>query len=159
MRFIILLTFFFLNHSLFSQQKVNIERTALNSTNCQISLYLNNNETDAVLSNVTFTLSWRSTSRNITVGSASSTISLAKSGPVRINGNRRYQTYTGIGTNPVELSSPIVIDISRTGQGEIIIANDSYVSQKAVNGKYYVSIGGSNVTGGLGPLQPNKQNK
>ena len=158
MRFIILLTFFLLNHSLFSQQKVNIERTALNSTNCQISLYLNNNET-AVLSNVTFTLSWRSTSRNITLGGASSTISLAKSGPVRINGNRRYQTYTGVGTNSIELSSPIVINISRTGQGEIIIANDSYVSQKTINGKYYVSIGGANVTGGLGPLQPNKQNK
>lgn len=138
---------FLLSLQLLGQQVVNIELTSLTTTNCQITLYPSNSET-STLSNVVFTLRWRS-SRNIAFGNptANNLIAVAKSGPVRTNGSWRYQTFSGCGLQAGLISDPIVIDIPRSGTGVVSIARDQYVEQQSVNGKYFVSIGGLDVTG------------
>lgn len=134
---------------LLGQQVVNIELTSLTSTNCQITLYPSVYEVNT-LSNVVFTLKWRS-SRNITFSNPAPTsaIAIVKSGPVRLNGARKYQTFYGCGLQATQLGQPIIINIPRSGTGSVEIAVDSYVEQQAVNGKFYVSVGGQSATGGL----------
>lgn len=133
----------------FAQNNVDIKLTNLTSTNCQLTLYPSASET-SVLSNVVFTLRWRS-SRNITFNnpSANNLISIIKSGPVRTNGSWKYQTFSGCGLQTGLISDPIIFNIPRSGTGTISIAVDPYVEQQLVNGKYYVSIGGEDVTGNV----------
>lgn len=135
------------NSFVFAQNTVDIRLTSLTSTNCQITLYPSFSET-SVLSNVVFTLRWRS-NRNIAVSNppTNNQIPIARSGPVRTSGSWRYQVYSGVGLQTGLISQPIVINIPRSGSGEITIAVDSYVEQISVNGKFYVSVGGQNVTG------------
>lgn len=144
----ILLTFV-LSLQVEAQRRVDIQITALTSTNCQVTLYPSFSET-TVLSNVVFTLRWRS-NRNIALGNPpiNSQIPIARSGPVRTNGSWRYQVFSGVSLQSGLISQPITINIPRSGSGEITIAVDAYVEQTQVNGKYYVSVGGQNVTGSV----------
>lgn len=130
-----------------AQRRVDVQITSLTSTNCQVTLYPSFSET-SVLSNVVFTLRWRS-NRNIAVSNppTNSQIPIARSGSVRTSGSWRYQVYSGVGLQTGLISQPIVINIPRSGSGEITIAVDTYVEQLSVNGKFYVSVGGQNVTG------------
>jgi len=133
----------------FAQNIVDIKLTNLTLTNCQITLYPSISET-SVLSNVVFTLRWRS-NKNIVFNNPSNTnlIAISKSGPVRTNGNWKYQTFSGCGLQTGLVSDSIVINIPRSGTGIVSIAVDSYLEQQSVNGKYYVSIGGEDVTGNI----------
>lgn len=132
-----------------AQNTVDIRLTSLTSTNCQITLYPSFSET-SVLSNVVFTLRWRS-NRNIAISNPpiNNQIPIARSGPVRTSGSWKYQVYSGVGLQTGLISQPIIINIPRSGSGEITIAVDSYVEQTSVNGKFYVSVGGQNVTGAV----------
>jgi len=134
---------------LVGQQVVNVELTSQTKSNCQVTLYPTAAET-SVLSNVVFTLKWRS-SKNITFNnpSANNLIAITKSGPVRSEGGWKYQTFSGTGMQVGEIDQPIVIDIARSGKGVISIASDPFVEQQSVNGRYFVSIGGRDVTGDL----------
>jgi hypothetical protein len=134
---------------LVGQQVVNMELTSQTNTNCQVTLYPSAAET-SVLSNVVFTLKWRS-SRNIAFNnpSANSLITISKSGPVRTDGGWKYQTFSGVGLQVGAINQPIVINIPRSGRGVISISSDPFVEQQSVNGRYFVSIGGRDVTGDL----------
>jgi hypothetical protein len=118
-----------LSLQLLGQQIVNIELTSLTTTNCQITLHPSDSET-STLSNVVFTLRWRS-SRNIALGNPTANNLIA----------------VGCGLQAGLISDPIVINIPRSGTGVVSIAKDQYVEQQSVNGKYFVSIGGLDVTG------------
>ncbi len=132
----------------FGQNKVNIELVN-NPTNCQISIYPSNQEF-SILSNVVFTLRWKET-QNITLGNPQPTnlITILKSGPVHTIGGWKYQIYSGCGLNPGLIQQPILLNIPKIGNGDIIITNDYFVTRPNINGKYYVSIGGQNVTGDI----------
>jgi hypothetical protein len=141
-----------------AQNNVDIKLTDLTPTNCQITLYPSASET-SVLSNVVFTLRWRS-NKNIAFNNPSNNnlISINKSGPVRINGNWKYQTFSGCGLQTGLINNPIIFNIPRSGMGIVHIAVDSYVEQQSVNGKYYVSIGGEDVTGNTVATTKNSAN-
>jgi hypothetical protein len=133
--------------STFGQSKVDIELIN-NPTNCQILIYPSNQEF-SILSNIVFTLRWRET-QNITLGDPQPTnlITILKSGPVHTIGGWKYQIYSGCGLNPGWIQ-PILLSIPKIGKGDIIITNDYFVTRPNINGKYYVSIGGQNVTGDI----------
>jgi hypothetical protein len=132
-----------------AQNIVNIKLTSLTSNNCQVTLYPAYQET-SILSNVVFTLRWKAT-QNIVLGDPQSTslITITKSGPVRINNGWKYQIYSGCGLISGIIPQSITLNISRSGIGKLTISNDSYLQQLSVNGEYYVSIGGQNVTGNI----------
>jgi len=133
--------------SLYSQNVVHIEVTKNTTSYCEITLYPENSEY-AILSNVVFTLKW---SGNIVLGTPlPNIISLAKSGPVLVDGKDRYQIFAGFGFSPITIEEPIVIRIPKSGnKGRIFIAFDSFITNIEYNGKYYVSIGGEEVTGDI----------
>lgn len=133
----------------FAQNIVDIKLTDLTPTNCQITLYPSDLDT-SILSNVVFTLRWKS-NQNIVLGNPQSTnlINVVKAGPIRTNGSWKYQVYYGCGFNPDLIQQPITLNIPKTGSGKISIADDEYSQQLNVNGKYYVSIGGQDVTGSI----------
>jgi hypothetical protein len=56
------------------------------------------------------------------------------------------------------ISNPIIFNIPRSGMGIVHIAVDSYVEQQSVNGGYYVSIGGEDVTGNVIATAKNSAN-
>lgn len=132
-----------------AQNIVDIKLTNLTPNNCQITLYPTYQET-SVLSNVVFTLRWKAT-QNIVLGNPQSTnlITIIKSGPVRTNNGWKYQIYSGCGLASDIIPQSIVLNIPRSGIGKLTISNDSYLQQLSVNGEYYVSIGGQDVTGNV----------
>ena len=134
-----------------AQNIVNIQLTSLTTTNCQVTLTPLEQEINT-LSNVVFTLKWRDT-RNIALGNPPSTslIEITKSGPVRTSGGWRYQTYSGCGIVSSNIQT-LVLNIPRSGRGDIVLTDDPYIQQLSVNGQYFVSIGGYNVTGQIGTL-------
>lgn len=139
-----------ISSQLFSQQRrVDIRITSLTATNCQITLYPSFSEFNT-FSNVVFTLRWRAV-RNITVGdpAVNNQMPIARSGPVRTNGSWKYQVYAGIALQAGMIGQPLVFNIPRSGSGDIKIAVDSYVNQITVNGAYYASVGGVDVTGAV----------
>lgn len=134
------------NLSVVAQNIVNIQLISSTSSNCQITLTPTEREY-TTLSNVVFALKWRS-SRNIAVGNPQPTplIEVVKSGSVRTYNGWKYQLYTGCGFVAGDIQ-PVVLNIPRSGKGEIAIADDVYVQQLSVNGQYFVSLGGRNATG------------
>jgi hypothetical protein len=149
MKSLLIITAILISGLVSGQQRVHVERTALSASSCQITLYPSEFET-SVLSNVVFTLKWRS-NRNISVGNppASSLISVTKSGPVRTHGGWNYQIFSGCGFVTGLIGQPIVLNIPRSGYGEISLAVNQQVEHPSFNGKYYVSVGGKDVTGDI----------
>lgn len=144
---LILIIVIFLNSLFaFSQNVVHIEVTKNTISYCEITLYPENSEY-SVLSNVVFTLKWTG---NITLGNPMpNIISLSKSGPVLVDGKDKYQIFAGFGFSPITIGEPIVIRIPKSGRGRVSIAFDSFITNIEYNGKYYVSIGGEEVTGDI----------
>ena len=135
-----------------AQSSVSIELTSLTSNRCEVTLVPSEQETNT-LSGVVFTLKWRAT-RNIALGNpqANPLITISKSGPVRTSGGWKYQLYSGCGLVSGQLQT-IVLNIPRSGRGDITISNDEFVQQIAINGQYFVSIGGREATGQIWTTQ------
>jgi hypothetical protein len=131
----------------YGQNSVDVQQVSQTSTTYQIKLIPNQYQT-SVLSNVVFTLRWR-TSQNIAIGNPSSNnyVAIYKSGPVRSNSGWNYQVYSGFGFTTVNINQEIQISIPKSGRGKIYISDDTFTNQ--INGSYYVSIGGENVTGSI----------
>jgi hypothetical protein len=125
------------------QNKIDIE---LNGN--QIILHPSIDES-SILSNVVFSLKWKA-DQYILLGEPQSTdlISITKSGPLHSYDGWNYQTYSGCGFTFGNIRD-IKLDIPKWGSGDIMLADDDYIKQININGEYYVSIGGENVTGGI----------
>lgn len=147
MKNLIFILLFLFSFNLPSQNIVNIQITEITPTKVDVTLYPTYNET-SVLSNVVFTLKWRN-NQNIALGNPQSvnSLSMMKSGPVLTNGNWKYQIYNGLSFVSTNISQPITISIPKSGSGRPTIATDAFVNNIMVNGAYYVSIGGQDVTG------------
>lgn len=143
--FLILLTL--ISFDLFSQNNVNAEITKITSSYVDVTLYPAIYES-SVLSNVVFTLKWKN-NQAISLGEPELIHSLliTKSGPVLTNGNWKYQIYCGFSFTKTEIGQPIIIRIPKSGSGNLTIATDNFVKNIMINGNYYVSIGGQDVTG------------
>lgn len=130
----------------FAQNKVDVELIN-NPTNCELNFYIPNSEV-SLLSNITFTLRWKS-SENIFLGIPQPTnlIAINKSGQTHTIGGWTYQIYSGYGFTPGLIPQLVSIVIPKTGKGNITISNDYFVSRPNINGSYYVSINGQDVTG------------
>jgi len=146
--FLIILLFVF-NNNIFSQNIVDVRITRITNSNIEITLFPQQQQY-SILSNVVFTLTWR-TNRILSLGTpiANSSISMIKSGPVLTNGNMRYQVFSGVGLISNNIQNGIKIVIPKTGTSSISIANNNFIKNILVNGGYYVSIGGVDVTGSI----------
>jgi len=127
------------------QQIIDVEIANQNNSNCQLTLTPNFSET-STLSNVVFALKWKAT-ENLALGEpqSSSMIVITKSGPIHTAGGWKYQIYSGCGFTTSLIEQPIIINIAKSGATKVYIANDNFLDQ--VNGRYYVSVGGEDVTG------------
>lgn len=130
-----------------SQNIVNAKITQITSSNISVTLYPSYYE-NSILSNVVFSLKWRN-NQNIVLGNPQTANSLAvtKSGPVLTDGAWKYQIYNGLSFTATDIAQPITINIPKSGNGKPIIANDNFINGTMINGSYYVSIGGQDVTG------------
>jgi hypothetical protein len=135
--------------SISGQNVVDIKITNITSTYCEVTLYPSQSQT-SILSNVVFTLKWKNSS-NLSFGNPTpnSEITILPSGPILINESWKYQIYYGIGFIPTNINNSIIIRIPKSGKGAISITNDNFVNQLSINGAYYVSIGGQDVTGNI----------
>ncbi len=141
-----------LSINLFSQNLVDIKITDVTPTFIEITLYPAYDQV-SVLSNVVFTLKWKS-NQNMALGEPLSNdiIYIYKSGQVITNDKNKYQIFAGFGMTTIDIKEPFAIRIPKTGNAKITISNDAFVRNIFVNGEFYVSIGGENVTGKI--LEP-----
>ena len=114
---------------------------------------------NSILSSIVFTMKWP-------VGQGSMFqqpvmdpphASISASGDVWVNNGYMYQVYAGFGFSAVNIQPavPISINIGKEGSFNPEIADDLFVFQDTVNGAFYISIGGQDVTGSvLDPLLP-----
>lgn len=97
----------------------------------------------AILSNVVFTVRWPK-HNTLSFGNVLSPIPIYMSGPEIIEGDYRYQIFSGVGLEPSQIGQPIRIQIEKS---QAIV--DLEISNDLVNhnGLYFVSVGGIDVTG------------
>lgn len=110
-------------------------------------------EWNSILSNVVFTLKWP-VGQTVTLGTPTvnpAYTSMLPSGTLWVSGGFTYQVYAGFGFDAelITPDQPIVITIPKEGTYTPQIANDPFVQSSQVNGEFYVSIGGLNVTGDI----------
>jgi hypothetical protein len=147
---------FLLVTSASGQNVVDIKITDNTDEYCELTLYPQYSET-SILSCVVFTLKWKNY-YNIAFDNSFLSIPIYKSGPTLTDKNWKYQIFYGLGYQTINISKPIVIKISKSGNGLLIIADDEFINQLYVNGAYYVSIGGIGVTGEILYSEENKNN-
>jgi len=132
-----------------AQERVDIEvvNTAPNQP-CLVVLHPDQ-QGDQVLSNLVFTLKWKTGYRLALGRVLQSPIPLSAVGRPVISGRYTYQTYVGLGFDSVEFNrnQPIRILIDKQGVGKVVVATDYLVHQLAFNGGYYISAGGVDITG------------
>jgi len=130
-----------------SQNIVNAKITQITSSNISVTIYPSYYQ-NSILSNVVFSLKWRN-NQNIALGNPQPVNSLAviKSGPILTDGTWKYQIYNGLSFTATDIAQPIIINIPKSGTGKPVIANDNFINDTMINGSYYVSIGGQDVTG------------
>jgi hypothetical protein len=147
MKKLILLFLFLFSFNLHSQNIVNAQITQMTESYIDVTLYPAIYE-NSVLSNVVFTLKWRN-NQNISLGEPDiiNSLLIKKSGPVLTNGNWKYQIYCGFSFVATEIKQSIIIRIPKSGNANLIITTDDFVKNIMINGDYYVSIGGQDVTG------------
>lgn len=147
MKKLILLFLFLFSFNLHSQNIVNAQITQMTESYIDVTLYPAIYE-NSVLSNVVFTLKWRN-NQNISLGEPDliNSLLIKKSGPGLTNGNWKYQIYCGFSFVATEIKQSIIIRIPKSGNANLIIATDDFVKNIMINGDYYVSIGGQDVTG------------
>lgn len=148
MKKLIMVTLFSVLTTLYSiaQNRVDIELVQ-SPTNCQILLWPKQVET-ATLSNLVFTLKWK-TGSQVAVGDVlRSPIPIHKVGAASMHEGYTYQVYVGLGFGPqdFQVDQPTVIVLDKQGASSIVIADDQFASSSC-NGEYYISIGGQDVTG------------
>jgi len=147
MKKLFLLFLFFIPVIIKSQNIVDIKITQTSSSFVDVVLYPSYGEY-SILSNVVFTLKWKN-NQNISLGNPqlNGPLAVKKSGPVLTNNDWKYQIYSGFSFIPTLINQPIKISIPKSGNGNLIIAEENFVDNISVNGGYYVSIGGEDVTG------------
>lgn len=135
--------------TLLAQERVDIELINTPPDQpCQILLWPQQPD-DAVLSNIVFTLKWKTGYRLALGGVLESPIPLSPVGASIDIGRYSYRTYTGIGMDSVRFhhKQPIVILVDKQGVGKVMIATDEFLERPAFNASYYISVGGRDVTG------------
>jgi len=128
--------------------RVNIQLADSTQSVCKVLLWPQVDET-ATLSNLVFTLKWK-TSDQLALGQAlSAPIPVRRIGQPVSHGQYTYQVYVGLGFDQYEFvaNRPDTVVIDKTGQGEVTIADDPFSNSLEYNGQYYISIGGYDVTG------------
>lgn len=150
MKHIVLVMIFALcSLALAAQERVNIELVNTPSDQpCQILLWPQQLDS-AVLSNVVFTLKWKIGHQSALGGVLRSPIPLSPVGASIDVGRFSYRTYTGIGMDSVQFDPqlPLAILIDKRGADQLAIATDDFLELPAFNARYYVSVGGRDVTG------------
>jgi hypothetical protein len=144
---VLLIFLMLLSVNVFSQNIVNAKITQITSSYIDVTLYPSIYET-SVLSNVVFTLKWEN-KQNISFGEPQldNSLIVKKSGPVLTNDTWKYQIFCGFSFVITNIGQPIIIRIPKSGNANLIVATDEFVKNIMVNGDYYVSIGGQDVTG------------